>query len=644
MFPYERLNEIFALLQKNNYTSAKELAARFDITDRTIRADIQKINAVLGTHGAGIYLKRKRGYYIDVYNCAAYEQFTKSFTEPDAASLDTSKDRIRYILHLLLSSDSYTSLAQIMNTVFISKNTLNNYLREIKKILDQYQLEYVSRPNSGIKIIGEEKSKRRCILNQIILEQFNFNMVGFTKNERLMFKNINLDSLKKMALTHLDAGGIRISDFNIRNLIIHLALMITRIQSEHYITSMDLKLEPSILEIVNRLCEDIENNYDIAVSRGERMNVYLHLISNAHIETADIDDEWLTSHIRIMLNNIYENYHFDLRQDAVLTQDLFRHMKSVFTNKFFSLDTRNPLLNTIKSNYPLAFEVTLTTLTDALKDAPFQLTEEDIGYISVHIGAAIERYFARHLAPKNVLLLCGSGQATTRMLETQLYLYFPGRINIVGFCSYNEYCHYTEHDVENIDFVISTIPLEQGRIPSITVNFSMKNKDVETISRFLIQIGAMDSNLSEFFDRNLFFLRKRVTGKEELLQMMCRELSKEGVADEQFFDLVMERENLGNTNMDEAFALAHPMKLCASSTKAAVTILEEPVHWNKKDSVRIVFLLAVKPGVQKGIEHLYDIFIELVSNITLQQKIIHARDYDEFISLLSSAFTHHDTL
>lgn len=638
MFPYERLHEIFTLLQKNDYISARELADRFDVTDRTIRTDIQEINALLGAHGAGIDLKRKRGYYIEVYDCTAYEQFTKSFTEPIIARLDTSRDRIRYILYLLLSSDSYTSTAQIMNTVFISKNTLNNYMREIKKILDQYQLEYVSRPNSGIKIIGEEKNKRRCILNRIITEQSGFNMVGFTKNERLLFKNINLDSLKRMTLAHLNAGGIRISDFNIRNLIIHLALMITRIQSDHYITPIDLKLEPAILEIVSKLCGDIEINYHISVSKGERMNLYLHLISNAHIETADIDDEWLTSHIRVVLDNIYKNYHFDLRQDGVLAEDLFRHMKSVFTNKFFSLDTRNPLLNTIKSNYPLAFEVTLTTLTEALKDAPFRLTEEDIGYISVHIGAAIERYFASHLAPKNVLLLCGSGQATTRMLETQLYLYFPGKLNIVGFCSYNEYCHYGEQDVKNIDFVISTIPLDQGRLPSITVNFSMKNKDVEAISRFLNHIGARDSNLSEFFDRNLFFLQKKAAGKEELLQMMCRELWKEGIADEQIFELVMERENLGNTNMDEAFALAHPMKLCASATKAAVAILEEPVRWNRKDSVRIVFLLAVKPGVQKGIEHLYDIFIELVSNITLQQKIIHTRDYDEFITLLSSDF------
>lgn len=635
MFPYERLYEIFDRLQKYSVAPAKDLAAKFYVTDRTIRTDIQELNTVLESHGAVIRLKRKYGYYIEVNDAAAYSRFISHYAEHATVTLDSSRNRIQYILITLLFSEEYLSSDQIMDTVFISKNTLHNYLREIKKILDDCELEYVTKPNIGIKIIGEEKNKRKCILNQIIGEQSDTSIVSFTKNERLLFKNIDLDVLKRITLSQLDASGIRISDFNIKYLIIHLALMICRVQSDHYITPINIRMEPAILEIVGKLCEVIEEHYKLTISNGEKINIYLHLISNAHIETADIDDKWLISHIRHVLHHIYDNYRFDLRQDAVLKEDLFRHMKSVFTNKYFSLDTRNPLLNTIKTNYPLAFEITLTALSDTFKAAPFRLTEEDIGYISVHIGAAIERYFAKHLARKNVLLLCGSGQATARMLETQLNLYFPDKMNIAGICSYNEYCHYKESEVKNIDFIISTIPPEQDLLPSITVDFSLKTKDVEAISRFLNRMGAKNCSHSDFFDRSLFFQRKKVSGKEELLKMMCNELSGQGIVDDRFFTLVLERENLGSTNMDEAFALAHPMKLCASATKVAVTVLEEPVLWNRKESVRIVFLLAIKPGVQKGIEHLYDYFIELVNNTKLQQKIIHAGDYDEFISLLT---------
>lgn len=113
------------------------------------------------------------------------------------------------------------------------------------------------------------------------------------------------------------------------------------------------------------------------------------------MEINEIDDQWLNHAIREMLYTIYENYRFDLRGDDILKEDLFRHMKSIFTSKLYNLNIRNPLLNTIKNNYPLAYEMTLTSVRKIFTKEPFILSEDDIGYVSVHIGASIERIFAK---------------------------------------------------------------------------------------------------------------------------------------------------------------------------------------------------------------------------------------------------------
>ena len=258
-----------------------------------------------------------------------------------------------------------------------------------------------------------------------------------------------------------------------------------------------------------------------------------------------------------------------------------------------------------------------------------------MGYVSVHIGAAIERYFAKRLEKKNVILVCGSGQATIRMLEARLNLYFSDKINIVRCISYNEYNSYRGKDFNKIDFVISTVPLESKIVPSITVNFALKNKDIESISRFInIMNIKKGQNESAFFDEELFFRFREVSDKESLLRILCDKLNEKGIVEDEFIDSVLEREELGNTNMNDVFALAHPMKLCARETKVAVAILDKPVLWNEEETVRIVFLLAIKQGVQKDIEHLYDSFIEIVNDSKLQQKIIHCKDYNEFISIL----------
>ena len=60
MLPYNRLNEIFDYVRQDNIVSASQLSVLLNITDRTIRSDIQAINEILEKNGEKIKLKRKK--------------------------------------------------------------------------------------------------------------------------------------------------------------------------------------------------------------------------------------------------------------------------------------------------------------------------------------------------------------------------------------------------------------------------------------------------------------------------------------------------------------------------------------------------------------------------------------------------------
>lgn len=199
------------------------------------------------------------------------------------------------------------------------------------------------------------------------------------------------------------------------------------------------------------------------------------------------------------MNNIYFDYNFDLRNDEILSHDLFLHFKSILNTKSFALNKRNPLLNTIKTNFPLAFDITLTCTAKIFNKPPYILTEDEVGYVSLHIGAAIERCFSGSLQNKSVILVCGSGQATTRMLEARLNVFFKDKITIVRKASYNEFINYTKRELLNVDFVISTIPLKSEHIPTITVDFALNNQDIEAISKFLTSISLNKMKKSNKF-------------------------------------------------------------------------------------------------------------------------------------------------
>lgn len=60
MFPYNRLNEIFDYVRQNDIVSVNRLSSLLNITDRTIRSDIQTINEIIKENGAQLKLKEKQ--------------------------------------------------------------------------------------------------------------------------------------------------------------------------------------------------------------------------------------------------------------------------------------------------------------------------------------------------------------------------------------------------------------------------------------------------------------------------------------------------------------------------------------------------------------------------------------------------------
>lgn len=104
MFNYKRIEDIFNYIRSNDYTTAAKLADLFKVSDRTIRTDINNLNNEL--QGASVQLKRKAGYYLEIEDEEKFNSFLDNITskESDIVDLDSSEDRIRFILNKLLYS------------------------------------------------------------------------------------------------------------------------------------------------------------------------------------------------------------------------------------------------------------------------------------------------------------------------------------------------------------------------------------------------------------------------------------------------------------------------------------------------------------------------------------------------------------
>lgn len=633
MFSSSRLEEIFIQISKNEFTTIKELTNSFHVTDRTIRTDIQAINLEIAKYECEILLKRKSGYYLMSYNKDKFKELQNQIEkQTNVLTFNSLDDRIKYILQKLLYSQDYVILDDLANEVFVSRNTLQNYIKPIKETLETYNLIYVSKPNLGVKVFGNEKDKRECLLNEILCKDTPTYIIGFSKEEQMLFRDIDLFEIQTLVNQLLNKHDIHASDYDRKNLIMHCALMISRVKTENYIPfDVQFPIQDDIYELIEQLCIQLENKFDIQITSGEKQYIYLHIASNTHMNIYSVNTVKLQNQITKLLEVIYEEYNFDLRQDAILKKDLFNHFSSILSSKNIYMNKKNPLLNTIKTNFPLPFEITLTSTAKVFSEA---LTEDEIGYISLHIGAAIERCFTSMYQKKRVVLVCGSGIATTRMLEARLQTFFNSKIVIVNKISYAEFMHY---DFANIDFVISTIPIQSDNIPVEIVDFTLKNTDIEKISKRLSHMDKKANFVTKFFDKQLFLHKSNAVTKEDVLKELAHLLENQNIVSDTFIHSVLKRESIACTNLNDIFAIPHPMEACSNETKVAVAILDQSVEWNDKhEEVQIIFMISIKQGEQKQFEHLYDLFIEIVGNTKLQQDIVHSNSFEEFLYTIST--------
>lgn len=633
MFSSIRLDEIFDIISHQSYTPVNALTKRFQITDRTIRNDIAALNYELKKYSCEILLKRKLGYYLVVYDDSAYQKLIdKNRSSYKTVQFNSLNDRINYILKSLLNAEEYLSLDLLADTIFVSRNTMQNYMKNIKEILEKYNLMYVSKPNAGIKVIGNEKDIRQCLVDNILSKESPNYIIDFSDREKTLFKDIDLYEMRDIVNKHLNHYNIKANDYDRKNLIIHFALMLSRIKSDHYIPyNENFPIPKDMQELLNAICTDLETTYNIEITKGERQYIYLHIATNASLHNQSVNPILLNKQITDLLNLIYQEYNFDLRNDEVLKKDLFNHFSSIFASRMASLHKKNPLLNSIKSNFPLPFEITLTTTAKVFSE---KLNEDEIGFVSLHIGAAIERCFSGQYNKKDIILVCGSGIATTRMVEARLNAFFNNKINIKERLSYEQFKKRSEF--ENIDFVISTIPIQSDLVPVEVVSFALKNEDIEKISRRLSTTDqCFDSVLRQFFDKKLFIKKNKVS-KEEIIKILCSALEEQDIVGSEYYSSVLQRESLAKTNMNSFFAIPHPMTPCSEKTKVAVAILDEPIVWNDEgETVQIIFMLSIRSGQQRDIEHLYDLFIEIVNNSKLQQEILRSNDFSHFIQIIS---------
>ncbi|WP_209124133.1 BglG family transcription antiterminator [Alkalihalobacillus sp. BA299] len=634
-----RISSIFReLLAAETPLSSEYLAKVVQVTSRTIRNDMKELELLLSKHGASIKSVRGKGYQLEIHDEQLFRVMLQEIFRYDELGLGFSPnspdDRVRLLLKKLLLSDEFIKLDDLAEELFISKSTLQNDLQEVKKILKKYEITTEIRPNYGFRIKGEERKLRFCMSEYLL----NRNEVDIIDGSISILPEAEMQSIKSIIINYVNKYDLEISDIGINNLIVHIAIACRRIRNGNHVSMYPEELKEIIHEreynIAIEIVNQVKKSLKVSFPEPEIAYIAIHLLGTKMVTESKIGDSQIKA---LMDNEIYqltkkiidtveEKLKLGIKNDKELQVSLCIHLKPAINRLRYGMNLRNPMLNEIKSYYPVSFQAGVIAGLVLKEELDIDISENEIGYIALHLGAAVERTKMND-RPRRCIIVCASGAGSARLLNYKLQSRFGSKLEILGT---TEYYRLSQMSLHSLDFIISTIPISKKlSVPVIEVNTILGGEDIEKIESIF---STADKDTFEYTREELVFLQQKFKTKEEVIHFLGENLQQLGLVDQNYTDSVLEREAVSPTCFGNLVAIPHPIVPQTESTFWAICTLEKPIMWDKKP-VQFICLLNVEKNSSKDLQKMYNILVSIVDSKDLIQQLLKCNTYTEFINV-----------
>ena len=623
-FPNQRLAQLFDLLQ-NETLPQDELAQRLSVSTRTVRADITALNALLASHGAQFILSRGNGYQLKINDVARYQQLQAS--HPRALRIPrTGPERVHYLVVRFLTSAFSIKLEDLADEWFVSRATLQSDMVEVREWFHRYNLTLETRPRHGMKLFGSEMAIRACLTDLLweLAQQDSLNPL-------VTDVALNAGVAEKMVPVLHDAltrHHIRLTDEGELFLRLYCAVSVRRISEGYPLPEFHAEdVEENVHEAAKDIAVAIQELAGKALSPSEESWLCVHIAARQIQEIAPSainadDDEALVNYI---LRYINTHYNYNLLSDEQLHADLLTHIKTMITRVRYQIMSPNPVRDNIKQHYPMAWDMTLAAVSSWGKYTPYVISENEIGFLVLHIGVGLERHYnIGYQRQPQVLLVCDTSNAMVRMIEAILQRKYP-QLEIAATISQREY---EQRDAIEADFVISTVRIGEKDKPVVTIAPFPTDYQLDQIGKLVLVDRTRPWMLNKYFDAAHFRVVDKPMDQQTLFAELCQQLLEEGFVDAEFHASVVEREAIVSTMLGDGIALPHSLGLLAKKTVVYTVIAPQGIAWGD-ETAHLIFLLAISKREYEEAMAIYDIFVTFLRERAMS-RLAATRSFDEF--------------
>lgn len=624
------------LLKENTYVTSKQLAASVDFSEKTVRNRLQDVSLLIKDNGANLIAKPGLGYMIEIVDEVVFTRWKNEHVSNIGVLPSTSKERVQYLLSYLLDLSEYVKIEALSDMLFVSRNTISADLKQVDYILEMYDLSLLRRPNYGLIIKGSEVNRRLCIANSVYRNKFNL-LDRDQTTEALISKIIqNLAKEKSLVM----------DESTYQSLVMHTFIANERITNNQYIVySEALKSEiykdvdAYFWNLAKALSDKIETTLQTKFNEDEIIYLALHLSGKIRAESKGkfgntmVISSAIDELVIQMIERVFQALSIDFRNNLELRMSLNQHMVPLDIRLRYDLPLKNPIVNDIKREYALAYSAAVSACEILSEKYQKEIPEDEIGYIAIIFSLALQKREIRS-RKYNIIIVCASGRGTSQLFMYRYKQAFGDYINNIHELTIFDLETFDYHAHE-IDFIFTTIPINASLpVPIYEVSLFLDYKEIDSYQRIFEQGDT--SFINHYFNENLFIGKMKGTDKEQVLEEMVHYLHSKLSLPDNFYDLVLKREFLGQTDFGNLVAIPHPYNIVKGQMFVMVAILDEPIWWGHNE-VQVVFLISLDEQNNRDIQEFYRMITNYVSNYDMVINTIETPTFENLINQLEKA-------
>lgn len=596
-----RLKQILQiLLKEDSVVSIKYLAEQMGLSKRTIQRELEYMDYALKDYCIQFRSRTGTGIWLEG-SAEEKERLLNDTGNIDYDAGNREERRKRLILEIL-KEKGLKKLFYYSSQFKVSEATVSVDLEAVEGWLNRYGLFVTRKPGSGISVKGSEENYRRAIrafINENIdtemireayadterldsrYEKLKENDIRYILNDKIMRRVI--DCIAGMENTRV----LTLTENSYMGLIIHITIAVNRILKSEVIEPdgrwMENIPEDEDYQLAKSIVQELEHEFEVRIPPVEISYICLHIKGAKHEKIewdGQISEGMESRKLQQLVNGMIDTFDskkaYLLKQDEEFIQGLLAHLQPTMIRLAHDMHIQNPVLQDIQDSYSDLYAQCGEAAKVLEAYIGKKIPPEEIGFLTVHFGAALVRLEERNekIRIVHVGVLCSSGIGISRLMSSKLSKAFHGRMEITAYGKRD----ITPAIVSKTDFFISSIPVEPLDVPVISVNPLLNEEDMEAIRKMTCQHERLPEKCgtSEEFSahpekrnpiaaqidlvlQHMEFFR--VDGRisfHELLRTISETMSPFPEGQERIREDILKREQIGSQIFAEfGFALLH---------------------------------------------------------------------------------------